>query len=244
MELTDKVVFISGSTRGIGAATALEFAKAGSRLILNGRQDDLPKAFKERLDLLGTEYHYLKGDIANEESVSELAAAAWQIYEKIDILINNAGITNDKLMMGMKTSDFDQVINVNLRGTFMLTQPIFKKMLKKRAGCIINLASIVGLHGNTGQANYAASKAGIIGLTKSIAQEGARRGIRCNAIAPGMITSDMTEKLSERVKEQILSRIPLNRLGQPEEVAKTAKFLAENDYLTGQTIVVDGGMTI
>ena len=244
MELTDKVVFISGSTRGIGAATALEFAKAGSRLILNGRQDDLPKAFKEKLDLLGTEYHYLKGDIANEESVSELAAAAWQIYEKIDILINNAGITNDKLMMGMKTSDFDQVINVNLRGTFMLTQPIFKKMLKKRAGCIINLASIVGLHGNTGQANYAASKAGIIGLTKSIAQEGARRGIRCNAIAPGMITSDMTEKLSERVKEQILSRIPLNRLGQPEEVAKTAKFLAENDYLTGQTIVVDGGMTI
>ena len=161
MELTDKVVFISGSTRGIGAATALEFAKASSRLILNGRQDNLPKALKEKLDLLGTEYHYLKGDIANEESVSELAAAAWQIYEKIDILINNAGITNDKLMMGMKASDFDQVINVNLRGTFMLTQPIFKKMLKKRAGCIINLASIVGLHGNTGQANYAASKAGI-----------------------------------------------------------------------------------
>ena len=242
MELTDKVVFISGSTRGIGAATALEFAKAGSRLILNGRQDDLPKTFKEKLDLLGADYHYLKGDIANEESVSELAA--WKIYDKIDILINNAGITNDKLMMGMKASDFDQVINVNLCGTFMLTQPIFKKMLKKRAGCIINLASIVGLHGNTGQANYAASKAGIIGLTKSIAQEGARRGIRCNAIAPGMIASDMTEKLSERVKDQLLNRIPLNRLGQPEEVAKTAKFLAENDYLTGQTIVVDGGMTI
>lgn len=131
MELTDKVVFISGSTRGIGATTALKFAKAGSRLILNGRQDNLPKALKEKLDLLGTEYHYLKGDIANEESVSELAATAWQIYEKIDILINNAGITNDKLMMGMKASDFDQVINVNLRGTFMLTQPIFKKMLKK-----------------------------------------------------------------------------------------------------------------
>lgn len=139
MELTDKVVFISGSTRGIGAATALEFAKAGSRLILNGRQDDLPKAFKEKLDLLGTEYHYLKGDIANEESVSELAAAAWQIYEKIDILINNAGITNDKLMMGMKTSDFDQVINVNLRGTFMLTQPIFKKMLKKEPVALLTL---------------------------------------------------------------------------------------------------------
>ena len=244
MKLTDKVVFISGSTRGIGAATALEFAEAGSRLILNGRQDNLPNALKERLDSLGTDYHYLKGDIANEESVSELATTAWQIYGKIDILINNAGITNDKLMMGMKASDFDQVINVNLRGTFMLTQPIFKKMLKERTGCIISLASIVGLHGNTGQTNYAASKAGIIGLTKSLAQEGARRGIRCNAIAPRMIASDMTEKLSERVKDQLLNRIPLNRLGQSGEVAKTAKFLAENDYLTGQTIVVDGGMTI
>lgn len=244
MELTDKVVFITGSTRGIGAAIAEEFAKAGSRLILNGRQEELPEDLAAKLSSLNADYRYIKGDIADEDAVKELASQAWKAYGNIDILVNNAGVTNDKLMMGMKVSDFDKVVNVNLRGTFMITQPLFKKMLKQRQGCIINMASVVGLHGNAGQANYAASKAGIVGLTKTIAQEGAMRGIRCNAIAPGMIDSDMTAALSDRVKEQILNRIPLNRLGDPTEIAKTAKFLAENDYLTGQTIVVDGGMTI
>lgn len=244
MELTNKVIFITGSARGIGAAIALEFAKAGSKLILNGRHPELPAGFKEKLAEIGADFQYIAGDIADENAVKKLTTEAWQAYGTIDVLVNNAGITNDKLMMGMKNSDFDSVLNVNLRGTFMVTQPIFKKMLKNRSGCIINLASIVGIHGNTGQANYAASKAGIIGLTKTIAQEGALRGIRCNAIAPGMIDSDMTAALSTRVKEQVLNRIPLKRLGKPEDVAKTAKFLVENDYLTGQTIVVDGGMTI
>lgn len=244
MELTNKVIFITGSARGIGAAIALEFAKAGSKLILNGRHAELPAGFKEKLAETGADFQYIAGDIADENAVKKLVTEAWQAYGTIDVLVNNAGITNDKLMMGMKNSDFDSVLNVNLRGTFMVTQPIFKKMLKNRAGSIINLASIVGIHGNAGQANYAASKAGIIGLTKTIAQEGALRGIRCNAIAPGMIDSDMTAALSTRVKEQILNRIPLKRLGKPEDVAKTAKFLVENDYLTGQTIVVDGGMTI
>ncbi|MBB1096049.1 3-oxoacyl-ACP reductase FabG [Limosilactobacillus agrestis] len=244
MELKNKVVFITGSTRGIGAAIALEFAKAGSRLILNGRQTELPTELKSQLTAINADFQYLAGDIADENSVKKLGSEAWKAYNGIDILVNNAGITNDKLMMGMKTSDFDSVINVNLRGSFMVTQPIFRKMLKNRSGCIINLASVVGIHGNMGQANYAASKAGIIGLTKTVAQEGALRGIRCNAIAPGMINSDMTAGLSERVKEQILNRIPLHRLGEPNNIAKTAKFIAENDYLTGQTIVVDGGMTI
>lgn len=244
MELKNKVVFVTGSSRGIGAATALLFANHGCRVILNGRHEELPSDLNEQLQASGTEYTYLKGDIADEESVKQLAEDAWNVYDGIDILVNNAGVTKDKLLIGMKQADFDTVINVNLRGTFMLTQQIVKKMFKQRSGSIINLASVVGIHGNAGQANYAASKAAIIGLTKTIAQEGALRGIRCNAVAPGMIKSDMTVALSEHVQKQILDQIPLKRLGLPEEVADTIKFLATNDYITGQTVVVDGGMTM
>lgn len=244
MELKNKVVLVTGSTRGIGAATALLFAKHGCRVILNGRHDELPSDLTEQLQASGAEYTYIKGDIADEESVKQLAAAAWDAYNGIDVLVNNAGITRDKLLIGMKPADFDAVINVNLRGTFMLTQRIIKKMFKQRSGCIINLASVVGIHGNAGQANYAASKAAVIGLTKTVAQEGALRGIRCNAVAPGMIKSDMTAALSDHVQKQILEQIPLKRLGLPEEVADTIKFLATNDYITGQTVVVDGGMTM
>lgn len=244
MELKNKTVLVTGSSRGIGAATALCFARSGCRVILNGRHDQLPTALGEQLKASGADYTYLKGDIANEEDAKQLAKDAWNAYDGIDVLVNNAGITRDKLLIGMKMADFDEVINVNLRGTFMLTQRIIKKMFKQRSGCIINLASVVGLHGNAGQANYAASKAAIVGLTKTIAQEGALRGIRCNAVAPGMIKSDMTAALSEHVQKQILEQIPLDRLGQPEEIAATIKFLAANDYITGQTIVVDGGMTM
>lgn len=243
MELKDKVVLVTGSTRGIGAQTALEFAKAGARVILNGRHE-LPADMEKELQELGTDFRFIAGDIADEDSVKQLAKEAWNQYGQIDVLVNNAGITRDQLMIGMKQADFDAVINVNLRGTFMLTQRILKKMFKQRSGVIINLASVVGIHGNAGQANYAASKAAIIGLTKTVAQEGALRGIRCNAVAPGMIASDMTAALSEHVQKQIIDKIPLKRLGQPAEVAETIKFLAQNDYITGQTIVVDGGMTM
>lgn len=243
MELKDKVVFITGSTRGIGAQTALEFAQAGSRVILNGRHE-LPADLEKKLQALKADYRFIAGDIADEDSVKQLAKEAWGQYDQIDVLVNNAGITRDQLMIGMKQADFDAVINVNLRGTFMLTQRILKKMFKQRSGSIINLASVVGIHGNAGQANYAASKAALIGLTKTAAQEGSLRGIRCNAVAPGMIASDMTAALSDHVQKQIIDKISLKRLGQPSEVAETIKFLAQNDYITGQTIVVDGGMTM
>lgn len=243
MELKDKVVLVTGSTRGIGAQTALEFAKAGARVILNGRHK-LSAEMEKELQELGTDYRFIAGDIADEESVKQLAKEAWSQYGQIDVLVNNAGITRDQLMIGMKQADFDAVINVNLRGTFMLTQRILKKMFKQRSGVIINLASVVGIHGNAGQANYAASKAAIIGLTKSVAQEGALRCIRCNAVAPGMIASDMTAALSAHVQKQIIDKIPLKRFGQPTAVAETIKFLAQNDYITGQTVVVDGGMTM
>ena len=235
MELKDKVVFITGSTRGIGAATALAFAKQGSRLVLNGRHD-LDDDMKQKLEEAGADYKFLIGDVADEESVAQLAKEAWDAYGHIDVLVNNAGITRDRLIGGMKVADFDQVIAVNLRGPFLLIKALIKKFNKQRSGAIINLASVVGLHGNAGQANYSASKAGIVGLTM--------RGIRCNAIAPGMIASDMTAALSERVQEGIVEQIPLKRLGTVDEVAQCAIFLAQNDYVTGQVLVVDGGMTI
>jgi 3-oxoacyl-[acyl-carrier protein] reductase len=244
MNIKNKVVLITGSSRGIGAATAKLFAKRGAKVILHGRHQSLPEKLENQLKAINTEYKYLSADLSDEAAVKQLAKDAWNVFGHVDVLVNNAGITKDKLMIGMKLVDFDTVINVNLRATFLLSQLIMKKMLKQRAGVIINLASIVGIHGNVGQANYAASKAGLIGLTKTIAEEGALRGIRCNAVAPGMIESDMTAALSERVKEQILEKIPLKRLGLTDEVADTILFLTQNDYITGQTIVVDGGMTI
>ena len=243
MELTNKTVLITGSSRGIGAATALAFAKAGSRVILNARHE-LPAPLKQQLDELGTEYCFLPGDVSDERVVKELTKTAWEKFGGIDVLINNAGITRGRLLVGMKTADFDEVLQVNLKGPFLMIQALLKKMYKRRAGVIINLASVVGLHGNAGQANYAASKAGIVGLTKTVAREGALRGIRCNAIAPGMIASDMTAAMPQKAQDQILASLPLKRFGEPAEIAQTALFLAQNDYVTGQTIVVDGGMTI
>lgn len=244
MELTDKVVLITGSSRGIGAAIAQAFLKAGAKVILNGRHEKLSDDLVDQLQKIGGEFHYLPADMAKPDDVADLAKQAWKVYGQVDVLINNAGINKDQLMIGMKQADFDNLLAVNLRGPFLLTKALLKKMYKQRRGVIINMASVVGLHGNIGQANYAASKAGLIGLTKTVAREGALRGIRCNAIAPGMVASDMTDALSDRSKKQIISQIPLQRLGQPEEIAQTAIFLAQNDYITGQTIVVDGGMTI
>lgn len=243
MELTDKVVLITGATRGIGAACALAFASAGAKLVLHGRKELTPTV-KEALAAQGADYRFIAADMADPAEVATLAEAAWAAYGHLDVLVNNAGIVSDKLLTGMKLADFDRVVNVDLRGPFVLIQALMKKFNRQRAGAIINLASVVGLHGNLGQANYAAAKAGLIGLTKTVAREGARRGIRANAIAPGMIASDMTAALSERVQETLRDEVPLKRFGRPEEVAQAARFLAENDYVTGQVLVVDGGMTI
>ena len=243
MDLKEKVVFISGSSRGIGQAIAQAFAKAGSNVILNARTAVKPELVAQ-IESYGVKAAVVLGDISQASDVKRMVKEAYAAFGQIDILVNNAGITNDKLLIGMKEADFASVIDVNLKGTFLMSQAFLKKMYKQKAGVIINLASVIGLHGNVGQANYAASKAGVIGLTKSLAEEGALRNIRANAIAPGMIVSDMTAVLSDKVKADIMTEIPLKRFGQADEVAQTAVFLAQNDYITGQVITVDGGMTI
>lgn len=243
MNLKNKVVFITGSTHGIGAAMAVSFARKGAALILNGRSRQLPADLAEKLADLATPVKYLPADLTKTD-LQTLTDQAWQAYGKIDILINNAGLNRDGLLIGMHAADFDQVIDLDLRVPFFLTKAVMKKMNKERAGVIINMASVVGLHGNLGQANYAAAKAGLIGFTKTAAREGALRHLRVNAIAPGMIATSMTAKLSDRRQKEIDKQIPLARLGRPAEVAQAAVFLAENDYMTGQTIVVDGGMTM
>ena len=242
MELKDKVVFITGSTHGIGAAMATAFAKQGAKLILNGRKE-LSEDLKNALEQENVEYQYLQADLTQID-LDELSKKAWDLFGQIDILVNNAGLAKDKMFIGMHEADFEKVLNLDLKVPFFLSKAVMKKMNKQRSGVIINLSSVVGLHGNAGQANYAAAKAGLIGLTKSIAREGALRSIRVNAIAPGMIDTEMTQKLSDRVKKNILEQIPLGRFGLAEEVAQGAVFLAQNDYVTGQTVVVDGGMTI
>ena len=240
MELQNKVALITGSTRGIGLAIAQEFLAAGAKVILNGR-GELPAEVAANLS---GDFQYVAGDLGTDEGIAQVAHAALAAYGQIDILVNNAGITRDKLLLGMKPTDFDAVLAVDLRAPLLLTQLVFKKMLKQRAGVVINLASVVGLHGNVGQANYAAAKAGLIGFTKTLAREGAARGVRANAIAPGMIDSAMTQTLSEKIQAQLIAGIPLHRLGQTAEIAHAARFLVENDYVTGQTLVVDGGMTM
>lgn len=240
MEIKDSVVLVTGSTRGIGKAIALQYAQKGAKLLLNGRKE-MSEELKS--EFASYDYHYLQADLSQTD-LKDFIEKAWAIYGKIDVLINNAGINRDKLLIGMREPDFDQVLDLDLKVPFFLTKWLLKKMNKQKKGIIINLSSIVGLHGNSGQANYAAAKAGIIGLTKAAAQEAALRGIRVNAIAPGMIDTAMTQKLSERVTKNLLEQIPLKRLGNPSEVAQTAIFLTQNDYITGQTIVVDGGMTI
>ncbi len=242
MELKGKTVLVTGSSRGLGAAIAVAFAQKGANVVLNARHE--PEKIEKQIQALGVKCYFIKADIADAAAVDQMMTKITELGLQIDILVNNAGINRDKLFMQMNEDDFCKVIDTNLVGTYRVTQPLFKQMLTKRAGVIINLASVVGVHGNLGQANYAASKAGVIGLTKSIAKEGARRNVRCNAIAPGMIQSDMTKEINERRQKEIKKQIPLRRLGTPDEVAQCALFLAENDYLTGEVLTVDGGMTM
>lgn len=241
MKLTDKTAIITGASRGIGDAIARNFAQAGANLVLNARHE-FPETLIKELEDYGHGVVTVLGSVDDPTTGDQLVAAALDQFGSVDVLVNNAGITDDMLAMRMKPASFAKVVQVNLDGTFYVTQPAFKKMLKARAGVIINLASVVGLTGNIGQANYAASKAGIIGLTKALAREGAMRGVRVNAIAPGMIATDMTAALSQSSQDQILAEIPLKRFGQPEEIAHTARFLVENAYITGQTVTVAGGL--
>lgn len=241
MKLTDKTAIITGASRGIGEAIARNFAQAGANLVLNARHE-FPETLIKELEDYGHGVVTVLGSVDDPTTGDQLVAAALDQFGSVDVLVNNAGITDDMLAMRMKPASFAKVVQVNLDGTFYVTQPAFKKMLKARAGVIINLASVVGLTGNIGQANYAASKAGIIGLTMTLAREGAMRGVRVNAIAPGMIATDMTAALSQSSQDQILAEIPLKRFGQPEEIAHTARFLVENAYITGQTVTVAGGL--
>ena len=241
MKLTDKTAIITGASRGIGEAIARNFAQAGANLVLNARHE-FPETLIKELEDYGHGVVTVLGSVDDPTTGDQLVAAALDQFGSVDVLVNNAGITDDMLAMRMKPASFAKVVQVNLDGTFYVTQPAFKKMLKARAGVIIHLASVVGLTGNIGQANYAASKAGIIGLTKTLAREGAMRGVRVNAIAPGMIATDMTAALSQSSQDQILAEIPLKRFGQPEEIAHTARFLVENAYITGQTVTVAGGL--
>lgn len=242
MELRGKNVFITGSSRGIGLAIAHRFAKGGANIILNGRSPISPECLSD-FEVYGVKVISISGDVSNMANAKRMVAQAQEQLGSVDVLINNAGVTRDKLLLKMTEEDFETVLKINLTGAFNMTQSVLKPMTKARAGAIINLSSVVGLLGNIGQANYAASKAGLIGFTKSVAREVAGRGIRVNAIAPGFIASDMTEVLSEKMKETLLAQIPVKRIGRAEEVAELAYFLAGQDYITGQVIAIDGGMS-
>ena len=237
---------VTGSTKGIGKAIALAFAKEGAIALIMGRNEALAKQVADEFRKQGLKAESFPCDVTNSSNVQEISNKILDKYKTIDILVNNAGTTKDNLILRMNETDWDDVINVNLRGVFNCTKVVAKVMLKAKKGRIINIASIIGIMGNTGQANYAASKAGIIGFTKSVALELASRGITVNAIAPGYIQTDMTAQLKDRAKEDLLKKIPLGQMGNPEDVASACLFLAseEASYITGQTIVIDGGMAI
>ncbi|MBA5728833.1 3-oxoacyl-[acyl-carrier-protein] reductase [Aerococcaceae bacterium INB8] len=234
---------ISGSSRGIGLGIAKHLAEAGHQVILNSRKPIAEKVLQEFADY-ELEVGQAIGDISNFDGAKKLVEEVRETYGRIDVLINNAGITSDGLFLRMTEEDFDNVINTNLKGTFNLTRFVSPIMLKQKSGTIINMSSVVGVTGNPGQANYAASKAGVIGLTKSLAKELGSRSITVNAIAPGYIETDMTDALSDKVKKTMLSHIPLKRFGQVEEISSVVDFLITNRYITGQVIEVNGGLHI
>lgn len=242
-----KVAIITGGSRGIGKEIAKKFAKENYNLVINYVSEKTnTEELKKEFEALGAEVLFIKTNVTSYEECEKMAKDAINKFGKIDVLVNNAGVTKDSLLLRMKEEDFDTVINVNLKGTFNVTKACIPYMMKKKSGKIVNISSVVGISGNSGQANYAASKAGIIGFTKSVAKELASRNILANCVAPGYIATDMTNGLSDAVKESINNQIPLKRVGMPEEVAKAVYFLAseENSYITGQVVNVDGGMLI
>lgn len=245
--LNGKIAIVTGASRGIGKAIALEFASNGATVIVNynGSADRAEEVVKE-IEARGGKAESWQCDVSDFTGCEVFITEVIKKYGKIDILVNNAGITKDGLLMKMSEEDFDRVLNTNLKGTFNTLRFVSRQMLKQKNGRIINMSSVVGIMGNAGQANYAASKAGVIGLTKSAARELASRGITVNAIAPGFIETEMTDVLSDKVKEASAAQIPMGKFGKPEDIAKAAAFLASENarYITGQVLQVDGGMAI
>lgn len=247
MHLTGKVALITGASRGIGQAVALEMARAGADIAVNySGSEAAAQATVDQVKALGRKAIMVKANVADADEVAAMVESVQAEFGHIDILVNNAGITRDTLLMRMKDSDWDDVININLKGVYLVTKAVSKLMMKQRSGRIINMSSVVGVTGNAGQANYSASKAGVIGFTKTCAKELASRGILVNAIAPGFIHTDMTDVLPDKVKEATLAAIPLHRMAEPKEVASVAVFLASEyaSYITGQVLNVDGGMVM
>ena len=247
MLLEGKTALVTGASRGIGRAVAVALASAGAKVAVNyAGNDTAAEETKAAIEAAGGTAILVKADIADSEAVEKMVADTVAAFGQIDILVNNAGITRDGLLMRMKNEDFDAVINTNLKGVYYTTKAVTKLMMKKRYGRIINMASVVGLTGNAGQANYSAAKAGVIGFSKTVAKELASRGITCNMVAPGLIATDMTKDLPEKAKEAMMTSIPLGRAGQPEDVAQAVLFLASDNasYITGQVINVDGGMVM
>ncbi len=246
MRLKDKVALITGGARGIGRAIAMTFAKEGADIVVADVNLEIAQKTASEIELLGRKALALEMDVTNYEKVEEGINKILDKMGKVDILVNNAGITKDNLLLRMSQADWDAVINVNLKGTFNCIKAVCRPMIKQRSGRIISIASIIGLMGNPGQANYAASKAGIIALTKTVAKELASRNINANAVAPGFIQTEMTAGLAEDIKKKMLEAIPLAKLGSPSDVANLCLFLAsdESSYITGQTIIIDGGMVM
>ena len=247
MNLEGKAALVTGASRGIGREIALELARQGANVAVNfaGNEAKANEVVDE-IKALGRDALAIKCDVSKTEEVSSMVKETIERFGSLDILVNNAGITRDNLLMRMKDEEWDDVININLKGVFLCTKAVTRQMMKQRNGRIINIASIVGVSGNPGQANYVAAKAGVIGLTKTAAKELAARNITVNAIAPGFITTDMTDKLTEEIKTEMLKQIPLARFGEPKDIAKAAAFLASSDsaYMTGQTLHIDGGMVM
>ncbi|MCP8616555.1 3-oxoacyl-[acyl-carrier-protein] reductase [Salirhabdus salicampi] len=245
--LDGKSALVTGASRGIGRAIALELANAGAKVAVNyAGSEQKAQAVVDEIKQNGGEAFAIQANVSNEEDVKGMIKEVVSTFGSLDILVNNAGITRDNLLMRMKEEEFDEVIQTNLKGVFLCIKGVTRQMMKQKGGRIINISSIVGVSGNAGQANYVAAKAGVIGLTKTSAKELAARNILVNAVAPGFITTDMTDELPEDVREEMLKMIPLSRLGEPKDIANVVRFLSSEDsrYMTGQTLHVDGGMVM
>ncbi|NQD65891.1 3-oxoacyl-[acyl-carrier-protein] reductase [Bacillus haikouensis] len=247
MNVNGKVALVTGASRGIGKEIALELAREGANVVVNySGSEAKANEVVDEIKSMGREAVAIQCNVADSDSVQSMVKDTISQFGTLDILVNNAGITKDNLLMRMKENEWDDVININLKGVFLCTKAVTRQMMKQRSGRIINISSIVGVSGNPGQANYVAAKSGVIGLTKTAAKELAPRGITVNAIAPGFISTDMTDQLPEDVRNEMLKQIPLNRFGDPKDIAKVVSFMASESsaYMTGQTLHIDGGMVM